>query len=128
MDQKTAMKNNLIALLDQTFPGANGFFDSPARSDGSPRRVINTLRRGAPGEKRMEVHTMRINYNVTGNERKALVKVISETTGAKTVYKFMRTCAYEIDYFTVTKEGLHAALAAKWSLSGTLALLKSYTK
>ena len=35
MDQKTAMKNNLIALLDQTFPGANNFFDSPARSDGS---------------------------------------------------------------------------------------------
>lgn len=34
MDQKTAMKNNLIALLDQTYPGANGFFDSPARCDG----------------------------------------------------------------------------------------------
>ena len=29
MDQKTAMKNNLIALLDQTYPGANDFFDSP---------------------------------------------------------------------------------------------------
>jgi len=38
-DQKTAMKNNLIALLDQTFPGANGFFDSPARSDGSQKWV-----------------------------------------------------------------------------------------
>ena len=37
MDQKTAMKNNLIALLDQTFPGANNFFDSPARSDGSQK-------------------------------------------------------------------------------------------
>ena len=49
---------------------------------------------------------MRINYSVTGNERKALVKVISETTGTKAVYKFMPTCAYEIDYFTVTKEGV----------------------
>ena len=49
---------------------------------------------------------MRINYSVTGNERKALVKVISKTTGAKAVYKFMPTCAYEIDYFTVTKEGV----------------------
>ena len=39
MDQKTAMKNNLIALLDQTFPGANTFFDSPARSDGSQKWV-----------------------------------------------------------------------------------------
>ena len=38
-DQKTAMKNNLIALLDQTFPGANGFFDSPVRSDGSQKWV-----------------------------------------------------------------------------------------
>ena len=36
---KTAMKNNLISLLDQTFPGANAFFDSPARSDGSQKWV-----------------------------------------------------------------------------------------
>ena len=33
------MKNNLIALLDQTYPGANDFFDSPARSDGSQKWV-----------------------------------------------------------------------------------------
>ena len=39
MDQKTAMKNNLIALLDQTFPGADKFFDSPARRDGSQKWV-----------------------------------------------------------------------------------------
>ena len=39
MEQKTAMKNNLIALLDQTFPGANDFFESPARSDGSQKWV-----------------------------------------------------------------------------------------
>lgn len=39
MDQKTALKNNLIALLDQTFPGANEFFDSPARSDGHQKWV-----------------------------------------------------------------------------------------
>lgn len=39
MDQKTAMKNNLIALLDQTFPGANDFFNSPARNDGSQKWV-----------------------------------------------------------------------------------------
>ena len=37
--QKTAMKNNLIALLDQTYPGANNFFDSPARNDGSQKWV-----------------------------------------------------------------------------------------
>lgn len=39
MDQKTAMKNNLISLLDQTYPGVNDFFDSPARSDGSQKWV-----------------------------------------------------------------------------------------
>ena len=39
MDLRTAMKNNLISLLDQTFPGANDFFDSPARSDGSQKWV-----------------------------------------------------------------------------------------
>lgn len=39
MAQKTAMKNNLISLLDQTYPGANNFFDSPARSDGSQKWV-----------------------------------------------------------------------------------------
>ena len=39
MKLKTAMKNNLISLLDQTFPGANAFFDSPARSDGSQKWV-----------------------------------------------------------------------------------------
>jgi transposase len=36
---KTAYKNNLIALLDQTYPGANTFFDSPARADGSQKWV-----------------------------------------------------------------------------------------
>ena len=39
MDQKTAMKNNLIALLDQTYPGSDRFFKSPARSDGSQKWV-----------------------------------------------------------------------------------------
>ena len=48
---------------------------------------------------------MQIRYNVTGAKRKELVKVISDTTGAKAEYKFMPTCNYEIDYFTVTKDG-----------------------
>ena len=49
---------------------------------------------------------MEIRYNVTGAKRKELVKVISDTTGAKAEYKFMPTCNYEIDYFTVTKDGM----------------------
>jgi len=36
---KTAFKNNLIALLDQSFPGANAYFGSPVREDGSQKWV-----------------------------------------------------------------------------------------
>lgn len=59
---------------------------------------------------------MRINYNVTGNERKALVKVISEATGEKAVYKFTPTYAFEIGEFTVTRYG---ALEFDDSVDGT---------
>lgn len=41
MKHKTAMKNNLISLTDQTFPGANTYFDSPAREDGSQKWWIS---------------------------------------------------------------------------------------
>lgn len=36
---KVALKNNLIALIDQTFPGANALFDSPAKKDGRQKWV-----------------------------------------------------------------------------------------
>ena len=39
MKHKTAMKNNLIGILDQTYPGVNTYFDSPARSNGSQKWV-----------------------------------------------------------------------------------------
>lgn len=39
MRHKTALKNNLIAILDKTYPGANAYFDSPARADGSQKWV-----------------------------------------------------------------------------------------
>ncbi|MCD7907226.1 MAG: IS110 family transposase [Clostridium sp.] len=39
MKHKTAMKNNLISILDQTYPGVNTYFDSPAREDGSQKWV-----------------------------------------------------------------------------------------
>ena len=34
MKALVSAKNNLISLLDKTFPGANDFFDSPTRDDG----------------------------------------------------------------------------------------------
>lgn len=39
MKHKTAMKNNFISILDQTFPGVNNYFSSPAREDGSQKWV-----------------------------------------------------------------------------------------
>lgn len=48
---------------------------------------------------------MKIKYNVTGTRRKELVKVIADITGAQARYMGMPTAAYEIDYFTVTKDG-----------------------
>ena len=49
---------------------------------------------------------MTIVFEMNGRKRKELVNAISEITGARAVYKFMPTCAYEIDFFTVTKEGM----------------------
>jgi transposase len=39
MQQKVSLKNNLISLLDLTYPGANALFDSPVRSNGSEKWV-----------------------------------------------------------------------------------------
>ena len=35
---QTMLKNNLISLLDTTFPGVNNLFSSPPRADGSKER------------------------------------------------------------------------------------------
>lgn len=48
---------------------------------------------------------MELHYNVTGNERKALVKVIAEKTGIKAKYMGMPTAAFTIGEITVTKDG-----------------------
>lgn len=42
MRQKVAAKANLIALLDNTYPGVNKLFNSPAREDGSEKWVDYT--------------------------------------------------------------------------------------
>ena len=49
---------------------------------------------------------MMIELHLTGNERKGLVKAVSEIIGAPSEYQYMPTCAYKIgrDY-TITKEG-----------------------
>ena len=39
MKTSVSLQNNLISLLDKTFPGANTLFDSPARTDGHQKWV-----------------------------------------------------------------------------------------
>lgn len=48
---------------------------------------------------------MNIEYNLTGEERKKLVKAVSEITGCPAEYQFMPTCSYIIGDCTVTKDG-----------------------
>ena len=48
---------------------------------------------------------MEIMYNRTGKERKELVMAIAEITGAEAIYKGVPTCNYEVDYFTINKNG-----------------------
>ena len=48
---------------------------------------------------------MTIIFDLNGKDRKQLVKAISEITGARAEYQRMPTCAFVIDFFTVTKEG-----------------------
>ena len=49
---------------------------------------------------------MIIEFHLTGENRKALVKAISEILEISAEYQYMPTCAYKIgDFYTVTKEG-----------------------
>lgn len=49
---------------------------------------------------------MIIELGLTGNDRKELVKAVSEIIGAPAEYQYMPTCAYIIGgHYTITKEG-----------------------
>lgn len=48
---------------------------------------------------------MRVTFNKTGAERKALVTAIGEILKTKPTYKGMPSAAYEIAGLTVDKEG-----------------------
>ena len=48
---------------------------------------------------------MRINYNATGKDRKALVNFIAESLEEKAEYLGVPSCAYKVGDFTVTKDG-----------------------
>jgi Transposase and inactivated derivatives len=76
---RVGLKNNLIALLDQTWPSANTFFSSPIRPDGRQKWVdfayslwhsdcVNTISENAFIEKYRKWHKRR-GYDF--NQRKA---------------------------------------------------------
>ena len=48
---------------------------------------------------------MKLNYNITGEDRKQMVAIISRETGVQAVYTRMPECAYMIDSMKVTKTG-----------------------
>lgn len=48
---------------------------------------------------------MLINYHVTGEERKRLVKTIASYTGCDAKYLGVPSCAYQVDCFTIDREG-----------------------
>ena len=48
---------------------------------------------------------MTIHYNVTGTKRKELVNLIANFTGCSPFYKGAPTFAYEVDHFTITRDG-----------------------
>lgn len=48
---------------------------------------------------------MEIRFNKTGKERKELVHAIAEIIGAQAIYKGVPSCNYEVDYYTINREG-----------------------
>lgn len=48
---------------------------------------------------------MTVKYNVTGTKRKELVQLIANFTGCEIKYKGAPSFAYEVDYFTVDRDG-----------------------
>ena len=53
----------------------------------------------------MEQNTFEIRYNVTGDERERLVRAMGDILEAEPRYLGAPSFAYEIDYFTVDKNG-----------------------
>ena len=49
---------------------------------------------------------MEIKYNIEKSQRKALAQKIAELTGAKVRYLGVPSCAYEIDFFTLSKDAV----------------------
>ena len=49
---------------------------------------------------------MELKYNATGSDRKRLVTAMAEIMECAAKYKGAPTFAYEVDYFTIDKNGI----------------------
>jgi transposase len=90
MKHKTAIKNNFIGILDQTYPGANTYFDSPARGDGSQKWVdfaatywhVDCVRKLSPGAfiGHYQKWCKRKNYNFSIAKATQIYEIAKELT------------------------------------------------
>ena len=67
--------------------------------------ALYDLRRTQKGGKCMEHTTFVVRYNVIGDERKRLVRAMGDILEAEPKYLGAPSFSYEIDYFTVDKNG-----------------------
>ena len=49
---------------------------------------------------------MEIKYNVTGPDRKRLVQAIAQILESDAKYLGVPSCAYQVDNFTISKDGI----------------------
>ena len=68
-----------------------------------PFRVIYVHTKNHNGNRKE--HVMKLNYNATGKERKRLAEIIAKEIGVDARYLGAPTFAYQMDYFTVDRDG-----------------------
>lgn len=100
------MKNNLSGLIDQTYPGANTYFDSSAREDESQKWVnfldtywhvdrvrIMSLNSGDYSQK--SVHASKHGSPILRKTLFLVMDALIKTKPDDPVYLFMDTCVTE---------------------------------
>lgn len=87
LDESAAKSNQLVSRL-RTLGFAPASENNPAEDKGK------------------EVTMSNINYNVTGEQRKTLVHAMSEILGEDAAYQGAPSFAYNIDGYTVSRDGL----------------------
>lgn len=70
-----------------------------------PFRVMYGTAREGKTKTRKGLYSMKIRFNATGAQRKALVKAIADITGADSRYLGVPSLCYEVDYLTIDREG-----------------------